>query len=265
MGQVIVITSGKGGVGKTTTTANMGAALAKLDKKVVLVDGDIGLRNLDLVMGLENRIVFNLVDVVEGTCELSKALVKDKRFNNLYLLPAAQTKDKDSVNPAQMKALTDGLRKDFDYIIVDCPAGIEQGFKNAISGADRAIVVATPEMSSVRDADRIIGLLNSNGIKDTRLIVNRIKMDMVKTNDMMNVDDVVDVLAVKLIGVVPDDKNIVIATNNGEPAVNDLKSTAGKAYINIAKRVMGEEVEFLDLEEDHGLMSKIKKIFGVNK
>lgn len=265
MGQVIVITSGKGGVGKTTTTANMGAALAKLDKKVVLVDGDIGLRNLDLVMGLENRIVFNLVDVVEGTCELSKALVKDKRFNNLYLLPAAQTKDKDSVNPAQMKALTDGLRKDFDYIIVDCPAGIEQGFKNAISGADRAIVVATPEMSSVRDADRIIGLLNSNGIKDTRLIVNRIKMDMVKTNDMMNVDDVVDVLAVKLIGVVPDDKNIVIATNNGEPAVNDVKSTAGKAYINIAKRVMGEEVEFLDLEEDHGLMSKIKKIFGVNK
>ena len=219
MSEVIVVTSGKGGVGKTTTTANVGTGLAKLDKKVVLIDTDIGLRNLDVVMGLENRIVYNLVDVVEGNCRIKQALIKDKRYPNLYLLPSAQTKDKTSVTPEQMKKLTDELREEFDYILLDCPAGIEQGFKNAIAGADRALVVTTPEVSAIRDADRIIGLLEANELKRTDLIVNRIRMDMVKRGDMMSIEDVVDILAVNLIGAVPDDEQIVISTNQGDPLV----------------------------------------------
>ena len=216
MSEVIVVTSGKGGVGKTTTSANVGTGLAKLNKKVVLIDTDIGLRNLDVVMGLENRIVYNLVDVVEGNCRIKQALIKDKRYPNLYLLPSAQTRDKTSVSPDQMKKLIDELKEEFDYIILDCPAGIEQGFKNAIAGADRALVVTTPEVSAIRDADRIIGLLEANEIKRTDLIVNRIRMDMVKKGDMMSLDDVVDILSINLIGAVPDDENIVISTNNGE-------------------------------------------------
>ena len=192
MSEVIVITSGKGGVGKTTTSANVGTGLAKLNKKVVLIDTDIGLRNLDVVMGLENRIVYNLVDVVEGNCRVKQALIKDKRYPNLYLLPSAQTRDKNAVTPEQMKKLTDELREEFDYIILDCPAGIEQGFKNAIAGADRALVVTTPEVSAIRDADRIIGLLEAESMKRTDLIVNRIRMDMVSRGDMMSIDDVVD-------------------------------------------------------------------------
>ena len=182
MSEVIVVTSGKGGVGKTTTSANVGTGLANLGFKVVLIDTDIGLRNLDVVLGLENRIVYNLVDVVEGNCRIKQALIKDKRYQNLYLLPSAQTKDKTSVNPEQMKKLTDELREEFDYIILDCPAGIEQGFKNAISGADRALVVTTPEVSAIRDADRIIGLLEANEMKKIELIVNRIRMDMEQTS-----------------------------------------------------------------------------------
>ena len=200
MSEVIVITSGKGGVGKTTTTANVGTGLAKLGHSVVLIDTDIGLRNLDVVMGLENRIVYNLVDVVEGNCRLKQALIKDKRYNNLFLLPSAQTRDKTSVSPEQMKKLTDELREEFDYIILDCPAGIEQGFKNAIAGADRALVVTTPEVAAIRDADRIIGLLEANNIGRTDLIVNRLRMDMVRRGDMMSTDDVVDILAITLIG-----------------------------------------------------------------
>ena len=199
MSEVIVVTSGKGGVGKTTTSANVGTGLAKLNKKVVLIDTDIGLRNLDVVMGLENRIVYNLVDVVEGNCRIKQALIKDKRYPNLYLLPSAQTRDKTSVSPDQMKKLIDELKEEFDYIILDCPAGIEQGFKNAIAGADRALVVTTPEVSAIRDADRIIGLLEANEIKRTDLIVNRIRMDMVKKGDMMSLDDVVDILSINLI------------------------------------------------------------------
>ena len=195
MGEVIVITSGKGGVGKTTTTANVGTGLAMLGKKVVLIDTDIGLRNLDVVLGLENRIVYNLVDVIEQNCKIKQALIKDKRYETLYLLPSAQTRDKDAVNPEQMVALTEELKKEFDYIILDCPAGIEQGFKNAIAGADRAIVVTTPEVSAVRDADRIIGLLEANEIKKTELIVNRLRMDMVKRGDMMSSEQVLDILS----------------------------------------------------------------------
>ncbi len=258
MGEVIVVTSGKGGVGKTTTTANLGTGLAKLNKKVVLIDTDIGLRNLDVVMGLENRIVYNLVDVIEGNCKVKQALIRDKKYDSLYLLPAAQTKDKTSVTPDQMKKLTDELKSEFDYVILDCPAGIEQGFKNAIAGADRALVVTTPEVSAVRDADRIIGLLEANEIGKTQLIVNRLRADMVKRGDMMSADDVIDILAIELIGQVPDDENIVVATNNGEPLVGD-NSLAGQAYMNICRRVTGEQVPFLDLDAKKGIFSWFKR------
>lgn len=258
MGEVIVITSGKGGVGKTTTTANVGAGLAKMGKKVVLIDTDIGLRNLDVVLGLENRIVYNLVDVIEGNCRIRQALIKDKRYEGLYLLPSAQTRDKTSVNPEQMKKLADELRDEFDYVIMDCPAGIEQGFKNAIAGADSALVVTTPEMSAVRDADRIIGLLEANEMAHTHLIVNRLRMDMVKRGDMMSADDVVEILAVDLIGVVPDDEQIVVATNKGEPLVG-TDSLAGRAYENICNRIEGQEVELLNLDEKKGLFSRLFK------
>lgn len=263
MSEVIVVTSGKGGVGKTTTSANVGTGLAKLNKKVVLIDTDIGLRNLDVVMGLENRIVYNLVDVVEGNCRPKQAMIKDKRYDNLYLLPSAQTRDKTSVTPEQMKALTNELRQEFDYIILDCPAGIEQGFKNAIAGADRALVVTTPEVSAIRDADRIIGLLEANEMKRTDLIVNRIRTDMVKRGEMMSLEDVLDILAINLIGAVPDDENIVISTNQGEPLAGN-NTLAGQAYMNICKRILGEEVPMLDLSAGNGFFSKIVNIFKKN-
>ena len=218
MGEVIVITSGKGGVGKTTTTANLGSSLAEAGKKVVLVDTDIGLRNLDVVMGLENRIVYDIVDVVEEKCKLRQALIKDKRFEELFLLPAAQTRDKTAINEEQMKELTKKLKEDFDYILIDCPAGIEQGFKNAIAGADRAIVVTTAEISAIRDADRIIGLLESSEIRNPELIVNRLRPNMVKKGEMMEVDDIVDLLSVDLIGVVPDDEYIITHASRSLPA-----------------------------------------------
>lgn len=262
MSEVIVITSGKGGVGKTTTTANIGTGLALSGKKVVLIDTDIGLRNLDVVMGLENRIVYDLVDVVEGFCRVKQALIKDKRYEGLYLLPAAQTRDKTAVNPQQMMKLCDELKQEFDYIIIDCPAGIEQGFKNAIAGADRAIVVTTPEVSAVRDADRIIGLLEANELRNPKLLVNRVRMDMVKRGDMMTIDDIIDILAIGLIGVVPDDEKIIVSTNRGEPAVTDDKSAAGQAYRNIARRLEGEEVPFMTLETEGGFMLRLRKIFG---
>ena len=253
MSEVIVITSGKGGVGKTTTTANIGTGLAQLNKKVVMIDTDIGLRNLDVVMGLENRIVYNLVDVVEGKCRIRQALIKDKRYPELCLLPSAQTRDKDAVTPEQMVALINELREEFDYILLDCPAGIEQGFKNAVAGADRALVVTTPEVSAIRDADRIVGLLEANEMKKIDLIVNRLRVDMVKRGEMMTVDDVTDILAVNLIGAVPDDEQIVISTNRGEPLVG-TNCLAGKAYSNICHRIMGEEVPFLNLNEKRGVL-----------
>ncbi len=263
MSEVIVITSGKGGVGKTTTTANVGTGLAKLDKKVVLIDTDIGLRNLDVVMGLENRIVYNLVDVIEGNCRIKQALIKDKRYPNLYLLPSAQTRDKNAVTPEQMKKLTDEMRDEFDYILLDCPAGIEQGFKNAIAGADRALVVTTPEVSAIRDADRIIGLLEANELKRSHLIVNRLRMDMVKRGDMMSMNDVVEILAIDLIGAVPDDENIVISTNQGEPLVGS-DTMAGQAYFNICRRIIGEEVPFLDLNGNKSFWAKLAGVFKKN-
>ncbi|MCI9619206.1 MAG: septum site-determining protein MinD [Dorea sp.] len=260
MGEVIVITSGKGGVGKTTTTANLGAGLSKLDKKVAVIDTDLGLRNLDVVMGLENLIVYNLVDVIEGTCRLKQALIRDKRYENLYLLPSAQTKDKTAISPGQMKKLTSELREEFDYILLDCPAGIEQGFMNAIAGADRAIIVTTPEVSAIRDADRIIGLLESNQLKKKELIINRIRMDMVKRGDMMTVDDVTEILSIPLIGALPDDEQVVIGTNQGEPVIG-LDSKAGTAYMNICKRITGLEVPFMELQSNSGFLSKLSGLF----
>lgn len=263
MGEVIVITSGKGGVGKTTSTANIGTGLALAGNKVVLIDTDIGLRNLDVVMGLENRIVYDLVDVVEGFCRVKQALIKDKRYEGLYLLPAAQTRDKSAVSPQQMIKLCEELKEEFDYVVIDCPAGIEQGFKNAIAGADKAIVVTTPEVSAVRDADRIIGLLEANDISNPKLLVNRVRIDMVKRGDMMNMDDIIDILAIGLIGVVPDDEKIVVSTNKGEPAITDEKSLAGQAYRNVTKRIMGIEVPLIDLENDNSFVFKLKRLFGL--
>ena len=261
MSEVIVITSGKGGVGKTTAAANLGTALAAADKKTVMVDTDIGLRNLDVVLGLENRIVYNLVDVINGNCRLRQALIKDKRHPDLCLLPSAQTKDKTAVSPEQMIKLTDDLREQFDYVLLDCPAGIEQGFKNAIAGADRAIVVTTAEISAIRDADRIIGLLESSEIKNPELVINRIRPNMVRKGEMMDVDDIVDLLSIDLIGVVPDDEYIITQTNKGEPVIQNKKAPSGKAYMEIAKRVLGEKIEITIPGREKGFWAKIKRFF----
>ena len=269
--RVIVVTSGKGGVGKTTTTANIGAGLADRGHKVLLIDTDIGLRNLDVVMGLENRIVYDLVDVIEERCRISQAFIKDKRCPNLVLLPAAQIRDKNDVSPEQMKVLIDSLKASFDYILIDCPAGIEQGFKNAIVAADEAIVVTTPEVSATRDADRIIGLLEASGIKEPRLVVNRIRIDMVVVNriridmvkdkNMLSVEDILDILGIKLLGVVPDDETVVISTNKGEPLVYKGDSLAAKAFKNIANRIEGVDVPLLNLDVKMSLLDKIKFVF----
>ncbi|MBS3898011.1 MAG: septum site-determining protein MinD [Dethiobacter sp.] len=265
MGAVIVITSGKGGVGKTTTTANLGVGLAMLGEKVVLIDADIGLRNLDVVMGLENRIVYDLVDVVEGNCRPKQALIRDKRYDTLFLLPAAQTRDKNAVTPEQMKKLCAELKEEYDFVLVDCPAGIEQGFRNAIAGADRALIVTTPEVSAVRDADRIIGLLEAADLGDPKLIINRLRPDMVKRGDMMDIEDILEILAIDLIGVIPDDEKIIISTNRGEPVVaNDNGSLSGQAYRNIVRRVRGENVPFLQLYKNSSIFSRLKKIMGLS-
>jgi septum site-determining protein MinD len=261
MGEVIVITSGKGGVGKTTSTANLGTALTMLGKKVALIDTDIGLRNLDVVMGLENRIVYDIVDVVEGNCKLKQALIKDRRYEGLYLLPAAQTREKNAVNEAQMKKICEELKLEFDYVIIDCPAGIEQGFKNAIAGADTALVVTTPEVSAVRDADRIIGLLESGNLTKPKLILNRIRTKMVKKGEMMEANDIIDLLSIKLIGAVPDDEDVIIQTNKGEPSVTNPKSLSGKAYIETAKRIMGENIPVSIPGKEEGFWVKLKKFF----
>lgn len=262
-GRVIVVTSGKGGVGKTTTTANIGMALAAMGEKVVLIDADIGLRNLDLLLGLENRIVYDLVSVVEGRCKLKQALIRDKRQPNLSLLPAAQTRDKSAVTPEQMQELIKNLLEEFTVVLIDCPAGIEQGFKNATAGASEAIIVTNPEVSSVRDADRIIGLLEAAEIEQKSLIVNRIRPGLVSRDDMMSVQDVQEILAVKLIGVIPDDESIIVSTNRGEPAVLQEGSLAGQAFRNIARRLQGEDVPLLDLTPaNKTFISLVKRLFA---
>ncbi|HEX6481879.1 MAG TPA: septum site-determining protein MinD [Ktedonobacteraceae bacterium] len=260
--RVLTITSGKGGVGKTTTTANLGTALALQGKRVVVVDSDIGLRNLDAVLGLENRIVYDLVDVVEGQCRLRQALIKDKRVPELYLLPAAQTRDKNAINSVQMEQLCQQLRAEFDFVIIDSPAGIEQGFRNAIVGADEIIIVANPEMASVRDADRIIGLVEAAGKPEPRLILNRLRPEMVKRGDMMDVADVLEVLGVDLLGIIPEDEMIIIATNKGEPIVYEKRARAGRAFLNAAQRIMGEEVPLDEIIESPSLIERLRRLVG---
>lgn len=261
MAKVITITSGKGGVGKTTSTANLGTALAGLGNKVVVVDADIGLRNLDVVMGLENRIVYDLVDVIEGNCRLRQALIKDKHEAELYLLPAAQTRDKDAVTQEEMVELVDQLREEFDFVLIDSPAGIESGFKNAIAGADEIIIVTTPEVSAVRDADRIIGLCEAYEKGQPRLILNRLRPKMVRSGEMMSVEDVLQILAIDLIGIIPEDEDVITATNKGEVLVLDKSSKTGKCYIDIARRINGEEVAIDPIEDTPSLMERISNMF----
>ena len=261
MAKVITITSGKGGVGKTTSTANLGTALAGLGNKVVVVDADIGLRNLDVVMGLENRIVYDLVDVIEGNCRLRQALIKDKHEAELYLLPAAQTRDKDAVTQEEMIELVDQLREEFDFVLIDSPAGIESGFKNAIAGADEIIIVTTPEVSAVRDADRSIGLCEAYEKGQPRLILNRLRPKMVRSGEMMSVEDVLQILAIDLIGIIPEDEDVITATNKGEVLVLDKSSRTGKYYIDIARRINGEEVAIDPIEDTPSLIERISNMF----
>lgn len=259
-GKVITITSGKGGVGKTTVTANIAAALAMMGKKVTALDADIGLRNLDVVMGLENRIVYDLVDIVEGRCRLRQALIKDKRQADLYLIPAAQTRDKSAVSPSDMILVCDELRREMDYIIIDSPAGIERGFRNAIAPADQVVIVTNPEVSAVRDADRIIGLIEAEEKGPGRLIVNRIKPAMVARGEMLSIDDVIDILAVDLLGVIPEDPNILVSSNQGLPvAMSSVNGTsASQAFRNVAERLDGKEVPFIDLTYRAGVFDRLR-------
>jgi septum site-determining protein MinD len=259
--KVVTVTSGKGGVGKTTTTANLAAALAADGFKVVCIDADIGLRNLDVVLGLENRIVYDLVDVVEGRCRLRQAMIRDKRLNELYLIPAAQTRDKSAVSPSDMVRLCNELRAEVDWILIDSPAGIERGFRNAIAPADSVLVVTNPEVSSVRDADRIIGLVEAEEKGPAQLIINRIKPNMVKRGEMLSTEDVIELLAIDLIGIVPEDENVVVSTNRGNPIAIDGKNKAGQAFRNISRRLQGQQVPFLELEDHNGFFGKLTRIF----
>jgi septum site-determining protein MinD len=257
---VVTITSGKGGVGKTTTTANLAVALASGGQKVVCIDGDIGLRNLDVILGLENRIVYDLVDVVEGRCRLRQAMIRDKRMQELYLIPAAQTRDKNAVSPSDMVRLTDDLREEFDWVLIDSPAGIERGFRNSVAPADTVLVVTNPEVSAVRDADRIIGLIESEEKGPARLVINRLNAELMKHGDMLTPDDVLELLAVQLIGIVPEDDNVIVSSNRGQPVALDGKSKAGQAFHNIARRLKGEEVPFLNLSEKEDFFQKLSRI-----
>ena len=260
--QVITITSGKGGVGKTTAVANLAVALASDSSKVVCIDGDIGLRNLDVILGLENRIVYDIVDVIEGRCRLKQAMIRDKKLPGLYLIPAAQTRDKNAVSASDMTRLIKDLRSDFDFVLIDSPAGIERGFRNAIAAADRVLVITNPEVSAVRDADRVIGILESEEKGPAALILNRLNPALVKNNDMLSAEDVLDLLAIELIGIVPEDETVIIASNRGAPVASDPKSRAGQAFRNIAKRLKGEKIPFLDLDSRGSLWERIQRLAG---
>ena len=264
MSRIIVITSGKGGVGKTTITANLGTALVQLGRKVALVDADFGLRNLDLLLGLENRVVYTAIEVIAKDCRLDQALVKDKRQPGLMLLPAAQNRNKEAVSPEQMKDIVSQLEKDFDYIIIDCPAGIEMGFRNAIAAAQEAVIVTTPEVSAVRDADRVIGLLEAHSVKDIRLIVNRLKPEMVRINDMMGVEDVIEILAINLLGIIPDDEKVIVSSNRGEPLIlGHPSSLPAIAFSNIARRLEGEKVPLIDfMAAQDSIIGRLRRFFG---
>lgn len=260
--KIVTMTSGKGGVGKTTAVANIAVALASSGARVCCIDGDIGLRNLDIVMGLENRIVYDIVDVIEGRCRLRQAMIRDKRLPELYLIPAAQTRDKSAVSPSDMVRLGDELRNEVDWVLIDSPAGIERGFRNAIAAADQVLVITNPEVSAVRDADRVIGLLEAEEKGSPSLIINRLNPNMVKNNDMLSAEDVLDLLAVRLIGVVPEDETVVMGTNRGAPIALEVKSMAGQAFRNIALRMQGQEVPFLELDNKGSLWSRIQRMTG---
>ena len=262
MSEIYVITSGKGGVGKTTTTANLGVGLAMRGKRVALVDTDTGLRNLDLLLGLENRIMYDLIDVTEGRVEYKKALVRHKKYDSLFLLPTSQVKDKTAVNPEQLVKLCNDMKKEFDYILIDCPAGIEQGFKTAIAAADVAIVVTMPEISAVRDADKIIGELGRADKENIKLVVNRIRPLMVESGDMLDMDDINDILSIECVGQVPDDEMVVTSTNRGEPCITMPNSQAGQAYRNIVSRLCGEPVPFMEFPKE-GFFTRLKRVFNL--
>lgn len=258
--KVVTITSGKGGVGKTTTTANLAVALASGGQKVVCIDGDIGLRNLDVVLGLENRIVYDIVDVVEGRCRLRQAMIRDKRLPELYLIPAAQTRDKSAISPSDMVRVCDELRQDVDWILIDSPAGIERGFRNSIAPADHVIVVTNPEVSAVRDADRIIGLVEAEEKGPARLIINRINPSLTKRGEMLDANDVLELLAIELIGIVPEDESVIVSTNRGQPVAFEAKTKAGQAFNNIARRIRGEQVPFMTFEDNNGFFHKLTRM-----
>lgn len=260
--QVITLTSGKGGVGKTTAVANLAVALASIGSKVVCIDGDIGLRNLDVILGLENRIVYDIVDVIEGRCRLKQAMIRDKKLTDLYLIPAAQTRDKNAVSSSDMIRLVKDLRNECEFVLIDSPAGIERGFKNAIAGADRVIVVTNPEVSAVRDADRVIGILEAEGKGPASLILNRLNPILVRNKDMLSPEDVLDLLAIDLIGIVPEDENVIVGSNRGAPVALDPKSRAGQAFRNIARRLKGETVPFIDWENQGGFWERLQRLTG---
>jgi septum site-determining protein MinD len=259
--KIITVTSGKGGVGKTTATANLAVALAQMGQRVVCLDADIGLRNLDVVMGLENRIVYDIVDVIEGRCRLKQAMIRDKRFEDLHLIPAAQTRDKNAISPSDMLKLGGDLRDEADWVIIDSPAGIERGFRNAIAPADEIIVITNPDVSAVRDADRIIGLIEAEQKEPAKLVINRLNPEMVQRGDMLDAEDVLELLAIKLIGIVPEDENVIVSTNIGKPVALDEKSRAGQAFRNIARRLMGDDVPLLNLDFKDDFLHKLSRVF----
>ncbi|MFN3478569.1 MAG: septum site-determining protein MinD [bacterium] len=264
--RTIVVTSGKGGVCKTTITANIGGALALLGMNVLLVDADVGLRNLDLVLGLENRIVFDLLDVIEKRCRSYKqAIIKDKRINNLFLLPSPQTKQKEDVPLEKFKELINEIREDFDFVIIDCPAGIEHGFKMSAISAEEAIVVTTPDMSSIRDADRVIANLESMEKKSTKLIINRFKKHMVKKSQMLSVEDIIETLNIEILGIIPDDEYITISTNNGEPVVLNKTKPLFKYFNNIAQRIIDPNIPTGNPLEEGNILLKFANLVGIRK
>lgn len=262
MGKIIIIASGKGGTGKTTTTANLGAALAMRGKLVSLVDMDMGLRNLDIILGLESNIVYDISDVIEDVCSLDEALIKDTRYENLYFIPAPQTRDSVLLEDEKMKALWKSISDRFDYSIIDAPAGVNGGFLYAAMCADSAIIVTTPEITALRDADRAISALEDMEITDVKVIINRVRPDMIERGIMLNMDDCVDMLQVGVIGIIPEDEELIVSSLEGNLAVSNGNSKAGQAFFNIAARILGEEVPIMDLDEKEGFFKRVKSFFG---
>src|SRR5512137_1925001 len=258
--RIITVTSGKGGVGKTTTTANVGVALALLGKRVACLDADIGLRNLDVVLGLENRIIYDVVDVIEGRCRLRQALIKDKRLSELCLLPASQKRDKSAVRPEDLIKICNELKPEFDFVLIDSAAGIEEGFRTAVAPANEVVIVTNPEVSAVRDADRVVGLIEAAEKGPARLIVNRLKPSLVQRGDMLDTGDVLDILAIDLIGIVPEDEGVLISTNRGRPVAMEDKSQAGLAFRNIARRLMGEQVPFQTFRTQSNILRRFAQL-----